>query len=143
MGTFFWGVIGILILVGIGRAIYDWFRKQPEPDWRDIYGHQDWIPHKSGGRSTSDKYADLSRHEKQPYRLYFEQWAEEVDDATRIIHCVCPDPVEDDFNQIRVFLNTEYRVSVIEKYLEDAKNMHASAEVIDMIEKHPQYLKQK
>lgn len=143
MEAFFYGIIGILILVGIGKAIYDWFCSLPDCDVSDYYG--EWLgkSRSSSYRSTPDKYAALSRHEKQPYRLYFGQWTEEVDDATRIIHCVCPDPVEDDFNQIRVFLNTEYRVSVIEKYLEDAKNMHASAEVIDMIEKHLQYLKQK
>ena len=142
METFFLGMIGILILVGICKAIYDLFCSLPDFDVSDYYG--EWLgkSRRSSYRSTPSK-SDLSRHKEQPYRLYFGQWIEEVDDNTRIIHCICPDPVEDDFKQIRVFLNTEYRVPVIEQYLEDAKNMNASAAVIDMIEKHLQYLKQK
>lgn len=123
MGTVFWGIIGILILAGIGRAIYDWFRKQPEPDWSDVYGHQDWVPHKSNGKMNS-----------KPYTSPFKEEIRTDENGDQIIRFECPNPATADFGLIQEFLDHEFFMPKIEHYLGLAKEMNAPAAVIEAIE---------
>ncbi len=131
MGTFFWGVIGILVLVGIGRAIYDWFRKQPEPDWGNIYGNQPWAP---------QKHQSITSRGEKPYISPFEEEHHETEDGDQIIRFECPHPVNADIEFIQEFLDHELFLPKVEHYLELAQEMNAPAEVIEAIEERIQWL---
>lgn len=116
MGTFFWGVIGILILVGIGRAIYDLFLRLPSPSWREIYGYPDREPREN------------------PYISPFKEETRTDESGDRIIRFECPHPVNSDIEFIREFLDHEFFLPKVEHYLGLAKEMNAPAAVIEAIE---------
>lgn len=116
MGTFFWGVIGILILAGIGRAIYDLFLRLPSPSWREIYGYPDREPREN------------------PYISPFKEETRTDENGDQIIRFECPNPATADFGLIQEFLDHEFFMPKIEHYLGLAKEMNAPAAVIEAIE---------
>lgn len=104
MEAFFYGIIVILTLVGIGKAIYDWFRE----------------PSEDNGNET--------------YVSPFYEWTEYKDDGDRIIHFSCPNPAKGNLPLIREFLDHEDSMLKIEHYLKLAKEMNAPEVVIYLIE---------
>lgn len=104
METFFWGLIGILILAGIVKAIYDQFRE----------------PSRDEAEAT--------------YISPFKETSRIDENGDQIIRFECPNPATADFELIQEFLDHEFFMPKLEQYQRLAKEMNAPAEVLEAIE---------